>query len=204
MTDGFYDVVGRQRAHRRFRSDPVDDAVIERLLWAATRAPSAENAQPWEFVVVTDPDRRAGLADLARRAWEGGARDYERGRLPEGLFADVDHGATSGLATAPVWIVVAADTAKVRDAALGSSIWPATQNLLLAATAEGLGSALTTLSLAYADELAALLDLPDRVRPFAAVPVGYPARGLGPPRRDPVLDHTHTERFGQGSTRERP
>ncbi len=50
MTDGFYDVVGRQRAHSRFRSDPVDNAVIARLLGAATQAPTAETAQPWEFI----------------------------------------------------------------------------------------------------------------------------------------------------------
>ena len=196
MTDGFYEVVGRQRAHRRFRPEPVDSDVVERLLWAATRAPSAENAQPWQFVVVRDAERRAGLAELARRAWEGGAKDYEQGRLPDALFANVDQGATGGLATAPLWIVVAADTAKAPDGALGSSIWPAVQNLLLAATAEGLGSALTTLSLAFAEEAAGLLGLPDRVKPFAAVPIGRPARELGPPRREPLADHVHAERFG--------
>ena len=69
-----------------------------------------------------------------------------------------------------------------------SSIFPAVQNLLLAATALGLGSALTTITIGYRDELRDLLGLPDHVVPVAVVPIGHPARALGPPRRDPFAD----------------
>jgi len=197
VTD-FFEVVGRQRAHRRFTDRPVDDATIERLLRAATQAPSAENTQPWQFVVVRDDASRTQLADLARRAWEGGGRDYSRPRLSSAVFEDVEQANVGGgLATAPVWIVVAADTREVHASVVPSSIFPAVQNLLLAATAEGLGSALTTISLTFVDEVRDLLGLPEHVQAMAAVPLGHPARELGPPRREPVSEHAHADRFGQ-------
>jgi len=67
-------------------------------------------------------------------------------------------------------------------AVLESSVWPAVQNLLLTAHALGLGSALTTITTVFGDELRSLLALPGHVRPLGVVPLGWPARGLGPPR----------------------
>jgi len=95
-----------------------------------------------------------------------------------------------------VTIVVAADTTRCHPATIASSIYPATQNLLLAATALGLGSAFTTISTAFGTEMRALLDLPDTVVPQVVVPLGHPARPLGPPRREPMAEHTHREHFG--------
>jgi nitroreductase len=189
-------VVRRQRACRAFSDDPVDDAVIARVLEAATFAPSAENRQPWEFVVVRDPRTRAHLGDLTAQAWEAGGREFARTRLDDKLMADVDAGATGGVAAAPVMIVVCADTARGLVQTVPSSIFPATQNLLLAATALGLGSALTTLTTAFAAEIRALLGLPEQLVPVAIVPLGQPARALGPPRREPFDAHTHRERYG--------
>jgi nitroreductase len=80
-------------------------------------------------------------------------------------------------------------------ATVGSSIFPCVQNMLLAAAALGLGSALTTLG-AHADELRALLALPEHVEPSAVIPLGVPARPLGPPRREPVAEHMHRDRYG--------
>ncbi len=79
---------------------------------------------------------------------------------------------------------------------MASSIFPAVQNLLLAATALGLGSALTTITTGYRAELQRLLDLPEHVRPVAVIPLGHPARPLGPPRREPFDAHTHRDRYG--------
>ena len=97
---------------------------------------------------------------------------------------------------APVLVVVCADVERGLEATMASSIFPAVQNLLLAATAAGLGSALTTLAVAFEPELRALLRLPDHVRPVAVVPLGRPGRALGPPRREPVALHTHREVYG--------
>jgi nitroreductase len=139
MTDVF-GVIHSQRACRRFSGAPVDDAVVAKLLDAATHAPSAENGQPWVFVVVRDPAIRAALHDLGERAWERGGRAFSVGRLPARLLADVEHGfAGGGYRSAPVVIVVAADTTRAHPATIPASIFPAVQNLLLAAQAVGLG-----------------------------------------------------------------
>lgn len=193
---GFFEVVGAQRACRTFADRPVDDAVVERLLWAATRAPSAENRQPWVFVVVRDAAVRAALADFARRAWEDGGRAWSAPRLSEGLLADVERGVGGGLGAAPVVVVVGADTERAHPATLGASVFPAVQNLLLAATALGLGSVLTTLALRHGDEVAALLSLPASVTPMAVVPLGWPAAPLGGARRRPLGEVAHRERYG--------
>lgn len=197
MNDDFFDVVRRQRAHRQFGDAAVEDATVERLLDAAVRAPSAENRQPWEFVVVRHAAARRGLADLMARAWDGGGRRASQGRLSPGVFADVDAGMHGGFASAPVMIVVCADLGRGTEPTIGSSIFPAVQNLLLAATALGLASALTTIATVRDAELRALLVLPEQVRAVALVPIGYPARPLGPSQREPATAHAHRERFGQ-------
>ncbi len=194
MTD-FFDVVARQRACRAFRADPIDDDTIGRLLTAATFAPSAENKQPWEFVVVRDEPTRAALGELSQRAWNETGRAFSENRLTPEMLAEVDHGATVGVAGAPVNIVVCADVERGLAATIPSSIFPAVQNLLLAATALGLGSALTTITTGYRAEMQAILGLPEHVRPIALVPVGHPAKPLGPPRRAPFAEHTHRDRY---------
>ena len=196
MTD-FFDVVHAQRACRAFSPTPVEDAMLARLLDAATYAPSAENRQPWVFVVVRDAELRGRLHDLTERAWEAGGREYAAHRLTSVLLADVEHGiAGGGYRAAPVVVVVAADTERCHPATVPASIFPAVQNLCLAAQASGLGSALTTLTTTFAAELGAMLGLPDMVVAQAVVPVGHPARPLGPPRREPFASHTHRDRFG--------
>jgi nitroreductase len=198
MADDLFAVVGRQRACREFRPDPVEDDLVERCLEAATLAPSAENRQPWVFVVVRNTELRGVIADLTRRAWRGGGRQHSEPRLSSGLLADVERGAEGGVAAAPVLIVVCGDTRLGLEATLPASIFPAVQNLLLAATALGLGSALTTLPVAFGDELRASLTLPTAVHPLAVVPLGWPARPLGPPRRRPVSEKAHREGYGAG------
>jgi nitroreductase len=192
----FFEVVRSQRACRAFRPDPVDDALVERVLEAATFAPSAENRQPWVFVVVTDPDRRAAIGSLNRRAWEGGAKSHSEGRLTPALLDEVDRGAQGGIAGAPVIVVVGGDTRLGDRRVLAASIFPATQNMLLAAGALGLGAALTTLPLVFGEELAEAVGFPFEVQPMAVVPLGWPARPLGPPRRLPVSDKAHRDNFG--------
>ncbi len=193
---GFFDVVLHQRATRRFGPEPVADEVVERCLQAAVHAPSAENLQPWVFVVVRAPERRAAIGELTRRAWEGGGRAYSLGRLSTPLLAEVEHGAEQGIGAAPVIVVVCGDAAIGLETTLPASVFLSTQNLLLAANALGLGSAMTTLTLVFADELTALLDLPPSVHPMAVVPLGYPVRPLGPPRRLPLSERVHRERYG--------
>jgi nitroreductase len=197
VTKGFFDLVRSQRAHRSFSDRSVPDDLVERVLEAATFAPSAENRQPWVFVVVRDPTTRGRIGELTRAAWEGGGRAFASRRLDASLLAEVDQGATGGVSAAPVLVVVGADLERCLEATVASSIFPAVQNLLLAAEAVGLGSALTTLTVAHADELREIAGLPDHVQPVAVIPLGYPAKPLGLPRREPVSEHTHREAYGQ-------
>jgi len=117
--------------------------------------------------------------------------------LSQRLFDEVDRWATAGLAAAPVHVVVCGDAELAPAELLASSVYPAVQNLLLASLALGLGSLLSTLSLSGGQPLRELLALPDHVVPMALVPLGYPARRLGPPRRHPVEERAHRQRWGQ-------
>lgn len=192
----FFDVVLSQRACRRFTDRPVGDDLVARCLTAATHAPSAENRQPWVFVVVRDPALRAAIGELTRRLWRQAGRPHSEGRLPPALLAEVDRGAEGGIAGAPVLVVVCGDARLGLEPTLPASVFPAVQNLLLAATACGLGSAMTTLATLAGDELRALLDLPEEVHPMAVVPLGWPAAPQGPPRRLPLAERAHRDRYG--------
>jgi nitroreductase len=185
----FFDVVHSQRACRDFADKDVDDDTLAKVLDAATFAPSAENRQPWVFVVVRDAETRTRIAELMRKVWEGGARAYEEKHLDDRILADVDKGVAGAFAKAPVMVVACGDSSQTFESTLPSSVYPAVQNMLLAATALGLGTALTTLAL-HTDELAGVLDLPEQVKPMAVVPIGWPAKKLGPPRRIPFSDKT--------------
>jgi nitroreductase len=181
MAPDFFEVVHTQRAARSFLPDPVPDEDIERILKAATHAPSAENAQPFVFIVVRDPATRATIGDITARIWEGGARALEEDRLAPAFLDEVHRGAMGGVAAAPVLIVVCGDTRLAFAQAMDASVFPAVQNLLLAAHALGLGSTLTTLP---------------EVVPVAVIPIGYLPKALGPPRRHPVSEKAHRDRYG--------
>ncbi|ORV50446.1 NADH-ubiquinone oxidoreductase subunit 3 [Mycobacterium europaeum] len=194
------EVMHAQRACRRFDPDAkVLDADLEQMLEAAVHAPSAENTQPWAFVVVRAERTRAELADWWTQLWKGGGADLVRQRLNDAvLLADLEYGfARGGLAAAPVVVVVCADLDRVDEIYAASSIYPCVQNLLLAAADLGYGACLTTgLTTFGVDHVRQLLALPDTVMPMAAVYIGVPASKLSPPRRRPAASVTYRERFG--------
>src|ERR1700728_1388521 len=100
----FFEVVHTQRAARAFLPDDdvdVDDATVARILTAATHAPSAENSQPFVFIVVRDAAVRAAIGALTARLWDG-AKGLEEERLSPRLLREVEQGATGGIAGAPV------------------------------------------------------------------------------------------------------
>lgn len=195
MTE-FFPLAHGQRAHRYLKPDPVPEGLIEQILDVATKAPSGQNKQPWVFVVVQDPDVRAAIAEHARVLWEKFARDYSRPEVDTYQWSDTDAWATGTFAQAPVMIVVCGDTNEMDAALLGSSIFPAVQNILLAALDLGLGSLLSSLPVVSADDARAILSLPEHVVPLAVVPVGWPERTLGPPKRIPFVEKTHRDRYG--------
>jgi nitroreductase len=187
----------RQRACRAYTDDPVADPDLVTMLQAATHAPSAENRQPWVFVVVRQAATRRAIADLTRQVWHSGGRQHAQRGLAPRFFAAVDEFVDRGYGGAPVLVVVAGDGREgVPKAVLASSVYPATQNLLLAAASLGYGSSMTTLAAQVPDALATAVGLPAGVVPLAVVPIGRPATTLGPPRRRPVDEVAHLDAFG--------
>ena len=195
MTD-FFDVVLSQRAARSFGPDDVDDATVAKILTAATHAPSAENSQPFVFIVVRDPALRPpSAASRLASGREGPGRSRPGASHPPSSTRWT--GAPGGgVAAAPVLVVVCGDARLTFAPTLGASVFPAVQNLLLAAHALGLGSTLTTLPVLGGGELSALLGLPDEVEPLAVVPLGHLVAPLGPPRRRPLAEKAHLDRYG--------
>ena len=171
---------------RFYRPDPVPDDVLRRALDATRWAPTGGNRQGVRFVAVREAALRRRLADLYLPLWEqyvSRATSRPGAPLPR-LLANADHFARH-LADVPVLVVVCARLADLlaTDRHLdrlsvvgGASIYPAVQNLLLGARAEGLGTALTTLLCAVEPEVKTLLGIPDGVLTAAMVALGWPGR----------------------------
>jgi nitroreductase len=171
------DAIRRRRSVRNFTSTPIDDEHVESILEAGRWAPSALNAQPWDFVVVRDPQVRTAIGDILRRttyAWRG-------------------------FATAPVMIVVSVDQTRdpehfVEDGAV------AAQNLCLAAQSLGLASSWAGVNTrrikmgSVESSLKKLLFLPRTHRVIAVVPIGT-ARREGRSSRRPLAEMVHHDRF---------
>lgn len=202
---GALEVMLHQRACRAYRPEPIPDHDLHRMLEAATHAPSAENRQPWVFVVVRDADERSAIVDLTRAVWVGGARAHAEASLAQRFLEEVDEFVATGYGGAPALVVVAGDgRGGTPTAVLASSVYPAVQNLLLAAAALGYGSSMTTLAAQAPDELSSIVGLPGGIRPFAVIPLGRPLAPLGPPNRLPVSAVAHADRFGVPFTHRAP
>ena len=196
--DDFFDVVRRQRAHRTSPTTPVSDddiaAVLERRD-ATRRAPRTGSRGSSSSSATTDAARGHRRPDPARLGERRSRVLRDAGSTPK-MLADVDRGATGGVAAAPVLVVVCADTERGLEQTVPSSIFPAVQNLLLAATALGLGSALTTITVGFRAELARAARAAGSRRAGRGGAARAPVQPLGPPRREPFASHTHRERYG--------
>ena len=196
-TISLFDAISRQRAIRHFSDQPVSDEAIETILGAATCAPNGGNRQPWRFIAIRDAEIKRQLGEWYLSAWQ------EATAKMEALTQPYRHGAelSQQMATVPVLILVCIDhgDAGVRPGPVtqGASIYPAVQNLMLAARALGLGTVLTTLHTQYEDEIKALLHIPASVETAALIPVGYPAEGLrfGGARRKPLSEVVFHDRW---------
>ena len=197
---GLFEALYTQRALRKLKPDDVPDELISKLIESATKAPSGGDSQPWRFLVIRDAETKRRIAEYYLKAWEQAYPDGSVGNtISAGVYASADHLARN-MADVPVLIMVCIER---RDSeatfGLGGSIFPAVQNLLLAARGLGLGSALTSLHKRYDSEIKALLGIPENVETAALLPVGYPEDGTryGPTRRAPVADVSYREKWGQ-------
>lgn len=191
-----FEALGTARAIRYLKPDPVPPELIEKLVWAATRASSPGNSQAWEFVAVTDPEKKARIGGAISDAVSGVMRDpgpdAERSvrLMLRGAKALAD-----GLAAAPVLILVCGRNvyppASPDELMVWSACYPAAQNLIVAARALGLGATFTTFQRRAEQVVRGTLGIPDEVRMAALIPVGWPDRPHGPVNRRPVDEVLH-------------
>jgi nitroreductase len=199
-----HEAIHSLRAMRRLKPDPVPPEDLRYLVRAATQAASAENDQNWAFVVVTDAGPRKLLGEIYREIGERVIRDQAlaSGTLPEETerihrraMILVEH-----LGEAPALIVVAQrgrpPTQPAQSSAWYGSIYPAIQNLMLAARSRGLGTTLTTLHKLREEDVKRALEIPDEYETVALIPVGYPRGKWGEPRRASPEQVTHWNRWG--------
>ena len=191
---GLFEAIDTQRGLRRFKPDPVPDEMISRILQAAIKAPSGGVQQGWSFIVVRDPETRRKIGDLYRTGSRFDIREDMTGqqRRVYRLAQDLeDH-----LDDVPVLIV-----ACLRGGlGSGASIYPAVQNILLAARGLGLASVLTTRQSRFEADIKDILGIPDEVSTAALLPIGFPAEGTryGPTRRRPLDEVAFDGRWGSG------
>jgi nitroreductase len=163
--------------------------------------------QNCRLLIVRDPEKRRQIGEFYRAAFDeyyprerlASENDPSRKRMMASATYLADHMGTEP----PVLLLFCRDPAAVtisqpgnQDWLRGSSIYPAVQNLLLAARASGLGGCLTTLHLRYHAEIKALLGIPDSVDVYALIPLGYPRDKFGPLRRRPVEEVSYLNAWG--------
>lgn len=205
-TTDLFEIMQTMRAMRRLKPDPVPDALVRKILEAGVCAPNGGNTQRWRFLVIKDTKIKQQVQVWYKRAFDEviGPR-YLNSSPPPGVtkerylrqHAAVEH-LTDHFHEAPVWIVACLEegtAAPTRSS--GASIYPAVQNMLLAARALGLGATLTTRHLLYEKESEAALGLPPGVHSYAILPIGYPVGKFGPVGRGALADVVYEERWGQ-------
>jgi len=203
-TADLFEIMRTTRSMRRLKPDPVPDALIRKILEAGVSAPSGGNMQRWRFLVVKDPAVKREVGAYYTRAWNEVVGPRYRGGEPapgtsrerfQRMLAAAEHLAAH-IHEAPVWIVPCMEGAAPTRTS-GSSIYPAVQNMLLAARALGLGATLTTLYLNFEREAEAALGLPPDVHSYALLPIGYPVGRFGPVRRVPLEEVVYADRWGR-------
>lgn len=194
--DGLLEALATTRAIRRYTSDPIPDDDLARILFAATRAPSGSNRQSFRFLVLRDgpsaTEAKTLLGEAFRAGWSAkrGEDGYESGsgadpdspkaRTARAMQHFVDH-----FEQTPV-VVLACMVGRRGHLTDGGSVYPACQNLLLAARALGYGGVMTMWHAPVEDRLRSLLGIPDDVFVMATIPLGVPQGNHGPVRRRPV------------------
>jgi nitroreductase len=204
---GLFEGLCTTRAIRRYHDEPVPEAALRDILFAATRAPSGSNRQPFRFLVLTDGPRAVEakrlVATAGRRLWSGkrDAEGYDAGsgaapsspkaRMAAAMDEYVDH-----LEKVPVLVFPCLVRYRAATPFEGASIYPACQNLLLAARALGYGGVMTGWHVAVETELRQLLDVPDEVSIAATITLGRPRGRHGPVRRRPLHELVYLDGWG--------
>jgi nitroreductase len=186
-----FEAIATTRAMRRLdASKPVSDEDVLKIVEAATKAPTGGNTQPVRWMVVRDAEKRKRLGDIYRECWNAVRGHYaaaEQTPTTARLLGSADH-LGEHMGEAPVLILPCSKSQPGMDE---SSVFPAVQNLFLAARALGLGTTLTTVHRFQEDNVREVLGIPSDVTTWALIPVGYPTGTWGEAKRRPVREVTY-------------
>ena len=198
-----FEAIYSQRQITRYKPDPVPQAALQQMIDAAVRAPNGGNTQPWEFVVVNDPETVQRLGELYKTTWLD-AMGWEPSPTESRVYRHARYLAHH-MPEVPAMIVVCADHSRgsgyqqdqpIERGRHAASIWPAIQNLFLAGRALGLGTRITTVLNRKEDEVRGILGLPEYAEMICLTPVGYPRGSFGPTNRRPPSEVTSFNRWG--------
>ena len=194
------------RAMRRLKPDPVPDEVIFKILAAGQAAASGGNTQRWKFLVLKDAvaKKQAVQAYYKKLYDEVLGPRYATSAPPPGSNPAAyqrQHSAVKYLTDhyheAPIWIVACLE-GETPNYTAGSSIYPAVQNMLLAARALGLGSTLTTRHTGYGKECDDAMGIPKGYKSYAAIlPIGWPMGNFGSLGRGPLSEVVYLDDWGK-------
>ena len=188
------------RSIRSFRPDPVPDDLIREVIRAATCAPSPENSQGWEFIVVRDPVAKSALAEsLGNRLREHWGDEDLLLSNPEGRRRRDVLAMAESFADVPVIVFVGGipsyPPAAPAEHFLWPMLYPAAQNLIVAARSLGLASAFTMLHVFAPGDVRKCIEIPDEFRLAVTIPLGWPVKSFGPVNRKPVEEVIHWDRW---------
>jgi nitroreductase len=195
-----FEAMGTCTAMRYLKPDPVPEELIEKLLWAATRASNPGNSQAWEFVVLRDAEKKRVIGEAVARGMQAVRAQRPRGESPaeRRMLTGANH-LLENLGRAPVLIFVCGRNlyppGRPLERFVWSAVYPAGQNLIVAARALGLGTVFTTFHMVAEPVVRETLGIPDDVQIGLMIPVGYPERSFRPVTRKPVQEVLHWDRW---------
>ena len=193
------EAIATTRAIRRYRPEPIPPHDLATMCFAASRAPSGSNRQLFRFLVLTDGPKavkaKALLGDAFRSGWEekravdsyaqgsGAVPDTPKARQAAAMQHFVDH-----FEETPAVFLACLIRYRPETGTEGASVYPAVQNLLLAARSLGYGGVITMWHQGVEPQLRELLEIPAEVAISATIPMGRPMGGHGPVRRRPLQE----------------
>ena len=183
-------------AMRYLKEEPVPREDLVKLVHAATRASNPGNSQGWEFIVIDDAGVKEQIGEAVRQGMAPAFRNKPEGldAVQQRMYQGAEHLATN-FAKVPAWILGCARKLypphAPQDVFMYSTIYPAAQNLVVAARAMNIGTAFTTFQQVAEPELRRLLHIPDDVFLCVLIAVGYPQRKFAKVRRKPVAEVLH-------------
>jgi nitroreductase len=192
----FYEVVAKRRSVRKFMEKPIPEEVLIKVLEAGRWAPSAGNSQPWHFIIITDANVKGKIAkictEFSRKAWAEFTPQTSRYLAARGGSWD-----KSGMAKIPVLVAVCYSVPKrMREELILGSAWCAVQNILLAATAEGLGSCIYTFyNIEEERRIKQILEVPENYKIATLIQLGYSKAEPQKPSRKELKEMVSYQHF---------